>query len=164
LLIFIASIVVAVFTLIAAGSPNGDFFEGIAVDFGTSYYALTVSLNIIVTILICARMLYMSKGVSAVLGPENSKLYTGLTAIFVESAALYSLAGIMFIIPYARNSQTAIIFGDIYGDVSCLAPMLIVYRIITRRAWGKDTVDMAVSSVLFAQGTTSTRQETESRE
>ena len=105
-------------TLIATASPDGSFFVGIAQHLGIAYYALSVSLNIMVTTLICTRLFRASKGISAVLGRDNAKLYTSLTAILSESAALYSITGIMFIVPYARNSQLTIVFGVIYGDVT----------------------------------------------
>lgn len=105
-------------TLVASGSPNENFFVGIAQQLGVAYFSLSVSLNIIVTTLICVRLLQASRGISAVLGRDSAKLYTSLTAILSESAALYSVSGIMFIIPYARNSQLTVVFGDIYGDVS----------------------------------------------
>ena len=102
----------------AAGVPAGNYFTGLAQQFGTAYYALTVSLNIMVTALICARLLHASRGISAALGSESAKVYTSVTTIVLESAALYSVTGIMFIIPYARGSETSIIFGDLYGAAS----------------------------------------------
>lgn len=112
------SAVLAIMTLIAAASPDGNFFVGIAQHLGIAYYALSISLNIMVTTLICMRLFRASRGISAVLGQNNAKLYTSLTAILSESAALYSITGIMFIIPYARSSQLTIVFGVIYGDIT----------------------------------------------
>ena len=160
---------VSVLALVAAGSPEGNYFTGLAQQFGIAYYALTVGLNIMVTALICARLLHMSKRICAALGPEKAGMYTSVTTMLLESAALYSITGIMFIIPYARDSETSIIFGDLYGAASvspiddlfisrstemcpveqCLSPMLIVYRVVTRKSWERNTLDKALSSLAF---------------
>lgn len=105
----------AIIELILAGKPNGNFFGGKAINFGIPYYAITISLNILITILICTRLIRLSRAVDKVLGYENSKPYTAVVAILVESAAPYSIVGLMFLIPYARGSQLAISFGQVWA-------------------------------------------------
>lgn len=104
--------------LVGSFTPGGNFFGGRAVVFGTTYYGLSIGLNIILTLLICARLLHLSRRARATLGDEDARLYTGLIVLMVESAAPYALVGIMFLVPYARGSPTATAFGKVYAKVA----------------------------------------------
>jgi hypothetical protein len=44
-----------------------------------------------------------------------------VAAILIESAAPYSLVGLMFLIPYARQSGTAIVFGQVWAKMTVSA-------------------------------------------
>ncbi|KAI0697349.1 hypothetical protein BC835DRAFT_1413718 [Cytidiella melzeri] len=61
------------------------------------------------------------------MGNDNAKIYTGVASIMIESALPYSLFGIVFLVPYAR------------GDL-CLAPHLIIYRVVSEKASTRETV------------------------
>jgi len=158
---YLGAFSLAICELVSAGVPGGDFFAGKSVNFGVPYYAMSIGLNIVLTMLICGRLFYLSKWVVTALGVEDARLYTNIMTIMVESAAPYSLVGIMFLVPYARGSEIAIAFGQVWAKITCLAPQLIVLRVITRRAWDRDTIDRAGHSLSFATGVSATMQPTE---
>jgi len=110
--------VLAIIQLVVSGKPGGNFFNGKTIDFGTPYYTLTIVLNIVITTLICLRLFYFSRRIKHILGPDGAKTYTGIAAILIESAAPYSLVGLMFLIPYARQSETAIGFGQVWAKMT----------------------------------------------
>ncbi|EMD38814.1 hypothetical protein CERSUDRAFT_112546 [Gelatoporia subvermispora B] len=139
ILIYLANLALGILVLITAGTPGGQTFSGRTLDFGTPLYSMSISLNIILTALICGRLLYISRRVRQTMGADAAELYTGIVAILIESAVPYSVCGIIFLIPYVRGSQTSIAFAQIWGKLTCLAPQLIVYRVVTRRAWSNDT-------------------------
>lgn len=56
------------------------------------------------TLLIIYRMLSMRFALVKVLGADNLKIYVSISAMLIESAFLYSITGIVFIILYAKNS------------------------------------------------------------
>ena len=60
----------------------------------------------------------MSRLVRQTMGAEAAKLYTGVAAVLVESAAPYSLTGIAFLVPYARGSLYSVVFGQIWAKVT----------------------------------------------
>ena len=93
-------------------SPGGFFFGHKAINFGTPYYSLTISLNIIVTLFIVYRLRSMAGTVRATMGEEAAKLYTGIAAVLVESAAPYSVMGIILLVPYARDSLISVALGQ----------------------------------------------------
>ncbi|TFY65000.1 hypothetical protein EVJ58_g2250 [Rhodofomes roseus] len=139
-LMYLAAFALAIIELVIAGTPNGNFFGSRAASFGVPYYALTISLNILLTLLIVARLLTLAHTVRATMGAHAARLYTGVAALMAESAAPYAAVGIMFLVPYARGSDLSIAFGQVWAKLTCIAPTLIIYRVLTRRAWDADTV------------------------
>ncbi|OCH85074.1 hypothetical protein OBBRIDRAFT_785392 [Obba rivulosa] len=157
-IIYLVNFALGILVLVESGVPSGNFFSGKAIDFGIPFYSMAIGLNLLVTMLICGRLLYISKWVRESLGNDTAKLYTGVMAITIESAIPYSLCGIMFLIPYVRRSPTSIGFAQIWGKFTCLSPQLIVFRVVTRSAWNTHTVTQNQSAILFSSGTVGTRE------
>jgi len=149
ILAYLAAFSLAIIELVLAGKPGGNFFHGKTINFGTPYYTITICLNIIVTLLIVARLHKLGRAVSKALGKESAEMYTSVSSMLIESAAPYSFFGIMFLIPYAMGSGTAISFGQVWAKMTCLSPQLIVLRVVTGRAWGKEVITQAESNVEF---------------
>lgn len=148
-LAYLAGFALAIIELVIAGKPGGDFFGGRTINFGTPYYTITIGLNIFVTILISVRLLRLSKAISQVLGRDSSRMYTNVVAILAESAAPYSLVGIMFLIPYAMGNDTSIGFGQVWAKLTCLCPQLIVLRVVSGKAWQREMVSRVETTVVF---------------
>ena len=108
----------AILQVVLSGLPHGNFFGGEAVKVATAFYVITVCLNIVLTALICGRLLQASKYVSSSLGKESAKVYTGAVAILVESSTLYSVFGIMYLVPYALGVPIADLFGQLWTKMS----------------------------------------------
>ena len=71
--------------------------------FGTSYYAISLGMNIILTALILARLLMHRRTLVAHLPSEHANHYVSLATLIVESAALYSAFAITFLVSYGMN-------------------------------------------------------------
>jgi len=108
----------AIQQLIVAGKPDGDFFGIDSIKFAVSYYAITITLNIVLTVFICIRLSRMSKWFTRTLGKANGKVYSTAAAILVESAAPYSILGLMYLIPFSRQDGIAILFGQLWSKMS----------------------------------------------
>ena len=108
----------AIAQVVFSSLPNGNFFGGQAARVATAFYVLTVCLNIVLTGLLCGRLLRISKNVSRSLGKENAKVYTSAAAILVESSALYSVFGIMYLVTYALGVPIADLFGQLWTKMS----------------------------------------------
>jgi hypothetical protein len=72
--------------------------------YGTSYYAISLGVNIILTILIIVRLLMYRRRILGTLPDDYAKQYTGIATIIVESAAVYSLCALLFLVTYAVNN------------------------------------------------------------
>ncbi|CAA7262236.1 unnamed protein product [Cyclocybe aegerita] len=142
ILMYFAAFALAILELVLAANPGRDFFHGNNINFGTPYFSLVIALNLIITVLICA---------------HSARTYTGIASMLIESAAPYSLVGILFLTFYAVGSMTAIssAFGQVWAKLACTSPQLIALRVVTGRAWGREVITQAQSSLNFEMRSTS---------
>ena len=88
-----------------SSQPGLSFFGTLSLAYGTSYYAISLGSNIVMTILIIARLLIHRRTIMTTLGlsPEHARDYTSLATIVIESASLYYVFAIPFLIMYALH-------------------------------------------------------------
>ena len=87
-----------------SSQPGLSLYSDVPLAYGTAYYVISLSVNIILTILITIRLFMYRRTVLATLPAEHAKQYVSLAAIMVESAALYSILALMFIVTYAIDN------------------------------------------------------------
>ena len=93
-----------------SSQPGLSLYSALPMAYGTSYYIISLSVNIILTILITIRLLlYRRRARMAIQGDHGSE-YISLAAIVIESAALYSVFALIFIVTYAINNPLNQIF------------------------------------------------------
>ncbi|KAF9562253.1 hypothetical protein CPC08DRAFT_634288 [Agrocybe pediades] len=146
---YIAGLVLAIQQLVVAGKPDGDFFGLDSIKFAVSYYSITITLNIVLTVFICMRLSTMSKWFTNTLGKENGKVYSTAAAMLVESAAPYSILGLMYLIPFSRQDGIGILFGQLWSKMSGIAPLLIILRVVNGRAWSDDKTEHIRTPLTF---------------
>lgn len=91
---------VSIIVVYQASRPSAGFWTIIYI---VPYWALSIFLNIFVTLLIAARLFMMRKRMRQVLGEQHAKKYTSAIAVLVESAAIFSGMGLIYLIAYARR-------------------------------------------------------------
>lgn len=89
-----------------SSQPGLSLYSSLPMAYGTSYYAVSLGLNIILTVLISLRLLLNRRSLIACLPKEHASHYLSLIAIIVESAAIYSLFAILFLITYAVDDPS----------------------------------------------------------
>ena len=87
-----------------SSQPGLSFYSALPLAYGTSYYAISLSINIVLTILIVIRLIQYRKTAMAALPEEHAKHYLSIVTVLVESAALYSIFALLFLITYAINN------------------------------------------------------------
>ncbi|KAI0310866.1 hypothetical protein OF83DRAFT_1069832 [Amylostereum chailletii] len=102
------------------------------------YLSLTISLNILVTIAIVARLLLYRHRIMKTLGSQHTKHYTGIAAMIVESAAIYSSLAIVLLVTFAINSPIFNIFLQAVSQIQSSATLLIIFRVARGNAWSSD--------------------------
>lgn len=110
--IFIHSYVKVMGTLWTLQSirPGLSLYGRVPMAYGTSYYIISLSMNVLLTILITIRLLLYRRRIIATLPREHGRHYFSLATIMVESAAFYSVFALGFIITYTLNNPVTQIF------------------------------------------------------
>ena len=73
------------------------------IDFGTPFWSLSVSMNVLSTLLIAGRLIYRRRALVESLSRNSPRAYGAEVAIFLESAALYAVAALVYIPMFAKN-------------------------------------------------------------
>ncbi len=147
----------SVVQIVEVHKPNG---LNASFKFSLPFFVLSLSENVILSGSIALRLLVMRRR-HVVVGAQHGSQYTSIAAMIIESAALYSVFNLCFIVPYIVGHPISGIFLDMLGQVqvcvvfqfyavqkshpnrSChqiIAPYLIIYRVARGRAWSSKTV------------------------
>nr|GAT43651.1 predicted protein [Mycena chlorophos] len=148
LLVYFGAMAMAILLIYESAIPGASFFSGNPVSFGVPYVALTLSLNVMTTIAICARLLTVRRKVRSVLGDQHCQTYTGVVAVMLESALPFTALGIVYAVAYARNSDYSFAVLQVWADFCAISPQLIILRVALGKAWSKQTV-ATVSVLVF---------------
>ncbi|KAM5534728.1 hypothetical protein V8D89_011592 [Ganoderma adspersum] len=146
-IIWVASLIFAIGLLYGSGRPNGDYFAGIGAMSVTAYTASTFAFNVIVTGLICGRIIYFGRYMQKHYDTDT-QVYTGAVAIVVESALPFTLFSFAYLITFAIGTDVAFAFS-FYAMFSCISPLLITLRVLTRRAWTRNAITMFTTTISY---------------
>ena len=89
------------------------------INIGISYYSISLSLTLVLTFMIITRLVLHIRIVRNAIGASDraSGLYTTVITLLVESYALYAIAFLIFIVPWALGNWAASIFSGLLGQV-----------------------------------------------
>ncbi|KAJ2915228.1 hypothetical protein MD484_g5178, partial [Candolleomyces efflorescens] len=139
--IFLISIVMAVLSLTASASPLVSIDLGGALGdtvWGTTWFLLSVAVNVLVTALITSRIVREQKRLGRVLDTHRVRVYTDVVAILIESALPFTVlgivAGVMHAVGYL-NPDLSDALVEAWFAFCALSPQLIIFRVMTGRAW-----------------------------
>ncbi|TFK55495.1 hypothetical protein OE88DRAFT_626895 [Heliocybe sulcata] len=141
LLMWLADTVLSVLTTIQA-SRSG-LLEASTHDFSVPFWSLGMALNLLLTVLLVSRLLYMRHRITTTLGNEYGETYTSIAAMVVESALPYALVSLVFVILYGMQNTAANLFIPLLAQVEGVAPELIILRVARGRALTSDTISQA---------------------
>ncbi|KIJ65818.1 hypothetical protein HYDPIDRAFT_151450 [Hydnomerulius pinastri MD-312] len=147
--LWIAALGLGITQLYVDGAPNGNFFVGLAAQIGVAYTATSVGLNIVLTMLICGRIIHHGRQTRTFMGAAAAEMYFGIVSIIIESAIPYSLTGIAFVVAYALNSDMTIFFLSLYVMFTALSPQMLMLRVASGRAWSRETGTQTTTGVQF---------------
>ncbi|KAF9030269.1 hypothetical protein BJ165DRAFT_1378397 [Panaeolus papilionaceus] len=137
---YLATFSLGLVTLIESSLPSQSFWSAIAVKFATAYYAIVTSYTIVITLFMVMRILSVRRSIIKATGRSDfGGQYLSIAAMIVESSALYTVWGIVFLALYLRNNQVENVFLTTLSQVQIIAPLLIIYRVSQGKAWEQDT-------------------------
>ncbi|KAL0066823.1 hypothetical protein AAF712_006226 [Marasmius tenuissimus] len=141
-ILFLGSTAMAIVSCVQSALPGSSFFEGKAVSFAIPWISLTCSLNVLLTILITYRLVHARRYVrlgSSLQASDLVRMYTGPVAIFIESALPFSVLGVIFAILLGKGVAVYAIFSAVWGSYVGIAPLLIIHRMASGKAWTRNT-------------------------
>jgi len=119
--------------------PSVGFFASSSTNFALTYWSISIATTLLLTVLIVGRLLVMRYRLRKVLSTEGNSPYTSLSSMLIESAFLYAVTALIFIITFAKNDPVQNLVLPVLGQVQSISPLLITLRIAQGRAWTRDT-------------------------
>jgi hypothetical protein len=107
--------VLAIMTVVEGAVPGTAQLKGKPALLAVPWFALSLCLNVIVTSMICFRILRVRALTRATLSPEVSKMYTSIATILIESAVPFSILGVGLVITVAMNVAPSFAFAYIWS-------------------------------------------------
>ncbi|KAF8128607.1 hypothetical protein EV363DRAFT_1340098 [Boletus edulis] len=144
-LMLLASVVTGSLWVITVSTPAQAANGWMSFSLLFPYLSVSLAINIFICILTVLRLLYHRACISKVLGSGYGVLYASFATMIVESAAVYSICSLLYLVPYAINSPLANAFLQILGEAQVIAPLLIIYRVSEGKAWTRDMATLAPS-------------------
>jgi len=139
-LAYLGSFGLSIVWLIQVSAPASSPWSQVgATNFTGPYFWMSLSLNITMTIAICARLLFYRRRITKILGPNHGTQYTSVAAMIVESASLYSVFALLFLIPFALGNPIQNTFIQLIGEIQIISTLLITYRVAYGAAWAAET-------------------------
>lgn len=149
ILLYLGSMSMALVTLYQSAVPGSHFFRGNTVRFGVPWAALSVALNIVVTALITYQLMRCRKQLKRILPEDALRMYTGVSAILIESALPFSILGILFAITYGKNMDVGPAFLFVWATFCALSPQFIIFRVTVGKSWTSDLISQAHNGTTF---------------
>ena len=90
-----------------------------SVSFGVPYYSISLSLNVILTLMIVGRLILHSRKFQSAIGTtaKTGGLYKAIVTMLIESCALYAITYLLFMAPWAAGSSVGNAFFPILAEV-----------------------------------------------
>ncbi|KAI1786820.1 hypothetical protein LXA43DRAFT_1168927 [Ganoderma leucocontextum] len=152
-IMLLSSFVMGTFWTIESTRRGQSLYDSVPRAFGVAYFSLSLGVNVVLTALIVARLLAFRRANAAFLPPDHAERYLSLAALIVESAALYTLFAVAFLISYGLNAPVNQVLLGFAQAAQQVATYLIIYRVADGTAWSKDTMSkQTMSSADFCGG------------
>jgi len=98
------------------------------VKFSTVYFSLSVATSLTTTLLITLRILLVQR-VSKQNGVNNGRTFNPIVEILIESAVLYSVTLLTFVVLDIEKNVNVYYAQNIHAQMAGLAPLLIILRV-----------------------------------
>ncbi|KAG1732479.1 hypothetical protein EDB19DRAFT_1733592 [Suillus lakei] len=150
IIMFTTSLVTGTHWFIVMSSPKKSADGWMSIRFFFPYTCVALAINVSVSLLTVLRLLHHRHRMSKILGPDYGAIYTSFSAIIIESASVYSICSLLYLIPFAVHNPLSVAFLQILGEAQLVASLLIIYRVAEGKAWKHGTTlnNPAVDSTL----------------
>ena len=120
----VINIATGVVTLIRRSSrPGSNIWNSVTIDFGVPYLSISVSLNLLLTLMIVTRLVLHNREIRTAMGAPSglTGLYKAIITMLIESSALYAVNSLLFVGPWGAKNHAADIFLPILAETQVCA-------------------------------------------
>jgi hypothetical protein len=119
-----------ILTCYQAAQPEQSLATVGTINVALSFWAIAVTLNLLLTIMILTRLFIARRHAVAALGREYGETYTGIAAIVIESASLYAVIGFIFIVLYGMQNLGMLFFLELLVQVEVSQLFFLVTLVV----------------------------------
>ncbi|KAH7913639.1 hypothetical protein BJ138DRAFT_1145698 [Hygrophoropsis aurantiaca] len=117
-----------------------------------AYFSFAIALSAVITILIASRLLLHRHRIIKATGKASGSIYTSITMIVVESSFLYSSCSLLYLAPFSIDIGVGFVFLQMLGMIDVIASLLIIYRVLTGKAWSSHSHAITLTTIRFGHG------------
>jgi len=129
-LLCLSSVVMGIMLVYQTSRPDSKIWTSLAVNYGLGYFSISLSLNILLTLMIVTRLILHTRNIMG----APARVYRAIITMLIESSALYAVNSLLFVGPWGAGNHAADIFLPILAQTQVIAPLLIIQRVANRRA------------------------------
>lgn len=106
------------FTYYQITQPDTGYWSTVALNFNYPYFSISLSLNVILTLMIVIRLVLHTRNIRSAVGAPTgtSGLCRAVVTMLVESCALYAINFLLFIAAWGAQSHVSDIFFPLLAD------------------------------------------------
>jgi hypothetical protein len=120
-----------------------------------AFVCLSISINILATTLLAVKLIRQQRRMSAACillsGSRSNSIYTSVSTVFIESAALYTIFGIIYLPFQAITSPLEDPFSLLFRMMSFIGPALIQLRLAQNSAYSRSATELKTPIVFIPQ-------------
>jgi len=141
-MMYLTSVAMGILFIYQTSQPDSSIWTSVAISFGIPYFSISLSLNVILTLLIVTRLVLHNRNIRVAMGvpPGFTGLYKAIVTMLIESSALYAVSSLLFVGPWGAGSHVADIFLPILAETQVIAPLLIIRRVADQSALTSNSV------------------------
>lgn len=146
--LFLGALVTGTLWLVIVSTPAQSESGWMSFSLLFPYLCFSLVINIFISLLTVLRLLYHRRRISRVLGLGHGAIYASFASIIIESAAIYSICSLLYLIPYTLNNPISYAFMQLLGEAQVIAPLLIIYRVSEGKAWTNHSTTLMEESAI----------------
>lgn len=155
-LVYFASFVMGIMWIFQTSHPDGGFWQLTAPNLGLVYFSISLSLNILLTLMIVTRLILHNRmmirnlvGARATVSGLRSVVIT----LLIESCALNAVGSLLYLVPWSIASYVSNYFYPVFSMTQVIAPFLVILRVANRTALTSEVITEGPSTICFKSRT-----------
>jgi hypothetical protein len=110
--------------------PGTFSYSSVGLSLGLSFYAISVSLNVLLTLMIVIRLVLHNRNIRSAMGTSHKPggLYNAVVTMLIESCAIYAVTYLLYIGPWSTKNSAQLIFSPILTVAQVRAVFLLYSR------------------------------------